>query len=138
VDAAAGATAWLDGLSVLVVDDDDENREMVAAYLEGRHAVVLMATSAAQALDVLQRERVDVLLADIAMPGEDGYALVKKIRALSSPRIAGIPAAALTAFAREEDRLQALQAGFQIHIAKPVDEALLVATVANLGRLSVS
>lgn len=71
----------LEGISVLVVDDDDESREVVAAYLQDHCAAVLTAASAAQAFDLLQRERVDVLLADVAMPGEDGYMLIRKLRA---------------------------------------------------------
>jgi signal transduction histidine kinase/ActR/RegA family two-component response regulator len=129
--------ASLAGLSVLVVDDDDESRQVVAAHLERSHAVVLAAASAAQALEVLQRERVDVLLADVAMPGEDGYALVRKLRASPSVRAASIPAIAVTAFARQEDRLQALQAGFQVHLAKPIDPRALVDAVASLGKLHV-
>jgi len=123
----------LKGLSVLVVDDDEEGRLIVATQLEAHHAGVFTASSAAQAFDVLQREHVDVLLADIAMPGEDGYTLIRRVRAMHSPDLASIPAAALTAFARNEDRLQALRAGFQSHLAKPIDADLLVATVARLG-----
>ena len=74
-----------------------------------------------------------MLLADIAMPDEDGYTLIRKVRALHSPAISSIPAAALTAFARNEDRMQALQAGFQLHLAKPVDVDLLITTVARPG-----
>jgi signal transduction histidine kinase/CheY-like chemotaxis protein len=127
----------LEGTSVLVVDDDDESRRVVAAHLEDRQAVVLTAESAAQAFDLLQREHVDVLLADIAMPGEDGYSLVKKLRALNTPRTASIPAAALTAFARDVDRQHAIQAGFQLHLAKPIEPRLLIAAVANLRKLNV-
>ncbi len=128
------ATGSLEGMSVLVVDDDDESRLVVVAHLETHHAQVLTAASAAAALDLLQREHVDVLLADVAMPGEDGYTLIRKLRALSAPRTASIPAAALTAFARNEDRQQALQAGFQLHLTKPVDARSLVAAVARLGK----
>jgi signal transduction histidine kinase/ActR/RegA family two-component response regulator len=130
--------ASLDGLSVLVVDDDEESRRVVAAYLESCHAAVLTAASAAQAFDVLQNRHVDVLLADIGMPGEDGYALIRRLRALSAPHVAAIPAAALTAFAREEDRQLALQAGFQAHLAKPIDASALVSAVARLGKLNLS
>jgi signal transduction histidine kinase/ActR/RegA family two-component response regulator len=127
------ASESLEGVSVLVVDDDEQSRLVVAAYLEAHHARVITARSAAVALDVLQHEHVDVLLADIAMPGEDGYSLIRKLRALESPALASIPAAALTAFARNEDRQQALQAGFQLHLAKPIDAHTLVSAVATLG-----
>ena len=127
------AAQSLEGVSVLVVDDDEQNRLVVAAHLEAYHAAVLTAPSAAVALDVLTHEHVDVLLADIAMPGEDGYSLIRKLRALESPAIASIPAAALTAFARNEDRQQALEAGFQLHLAKPIDAQTLVSAVATLG-----
>jgi CheY-like chemotaxis protein len=122
----------LEGIHVLVVDDDEQNREVVAAHLAERHAAVLTATSAPEAFAILQRERVDVLLADIGMPGEDGYSLIQRIRALSPPAVASIPAAALTAFAREEDRELALNAGFQMHLAKPIDPSVLIAAVATL------
>jgi CheY-like chemotaxis protein len=123
----------LDGLYVLVVDDDDESRHVVAAHLESCRAVVLTASSSAEALDLLQHHHVNVLLADIAMPGEDGYTLIRKLRALDVAT-ATIPAAALTAFAREEDRQEALRAGFQLHLTKPVDAGSLIAAVATLGR----
>jgi signal transduction histidine kinase/ActR/RegA family two-component response regulator len=123
----------LDGVSVLVVDDDERSRRVVAAHLALHHAAVLTAASAAQAFDVLQHEHVDVLLSDIAMPGEDGYSLIRRVRALDSPAVASIPAAALTAFARKEDRQQALQAGFQLHLTKPIDAQTLISAVATLG-----
>jgi signal transduction histidine kinase/CheY-like chemotaxis protein len=126
----------LSGIAVLVVDDDDESRSVVAAYLENHEATVLTARSAAEALDILQRARVDVLLADVAMPGEDGYSLVRKLRALHASHASMIPAAALTAFAREEDRQEALQAGFQMHLTKPIDAGSLVAAVATLGQVT--
>jgi signal transduction histidine kinase/CheY-like chemotaxis protein len=124
----------LTGISVLVVDDDDGSREVVAAYLESRDAVVLTASSAAQAIEMVQRERVDVLLADIAMPDEDGYGLIRRLRAMDAQGIGAIPAAALTAFARDEDRKQTLEAGFQMHLTKPVDRRSLIEAVATLGR----
>ena len=127
-------SSLLTGISVLVVDDDDGSRDVVAAYLESRDAVVLTASSAAQAIEMVQRERVDVLLADIAMPHEDGYGLIRRLRAMDAQGIGAIPAAALTAFARDEDRKQTLQAGFQMHLTKPVDRRSLIEAVATLGR----
>ena len=130
------ALASLEGLSILVVDDDVESREVVAAQLEDRHANVLMAGSAAQALDVLRWQHVDVLLADIGMPDEDGYSLIRKVRQSLRPEAASVAAAALTAFAREEDRRQSFEAGFQMHLTKPVEVRELVAAVAALGKLA--
>jgi CheY-like chemotaxis protein len=105
----------------------------VAAHLENHRATVLTAASAAEALAVIERQHVDVLLADVAMPGEDGYSLLRRLRALEQSPARGIPAAALTAFAREEDRRDALAAGFQLHLAKPIDASTLVSAVAELG-----
>ena len=130
------ASESLEGVSVLVVDDDEQSRLVVAAYLEAHHARVITAPSTAVALDVLQHEHVDVLLADIAMPGEDGYSLIRKLRALETPALASIPAAALTALARNDDRRRALQAGFQLHLAKPIEAASLIAAVSELYQIS--
>ena len=126
--------ASLSGLAVLVVDDDDESRAIVAEYLANQQAMVLTASSASQAFAMLERERVDVLLADIAMPIEDGYSLIRRVRASATAATASIPAAALTSFARDEDRQQALEAGFHVHVAKPVDPRRLIEAIASLGR----
>ena len=130
---AADTVASIAGRSVLVVDDDEQTREVLAAHLQGCHATVLTAASARQALDLLEQQHVDVLLADIGMPDEDGYSLIRRLRSAASARLASIPAAALTAFTRDEDRQQALQAGFQMHLAKPVDRRSLVSAVARLS-----
>jgi signal transduction histidine kinase/ActR/RegA family two-component response regulator len=130
--------ASLEGISVLVVDDDKGSREVVAAYLEARHAAVRMAASAYEAIRILEQGTVDVLLADIAMPGQDGYQLIRAVRAMDKPGTAGVPAAALTAFARAEDRRQALDAGFQLHLTKPIGANALVAAVASLSRTNWS
>ena len=131
---SAGSLPMLDGVRVLVVDDDRESRDVVAAHLRSRRAVVSTASSAAEAMDALQRGRVDVLLADIGMPGEDGYALMRRLRAMKG-EIGSVPAAALTALARDEDRQQALDAGFQLHLSKPIDSSSLIAAVASLREL---
>jgi signal transduction histidine kinase/ActR/RegA family two-component response regulator len=123
----------LRGVTVMVVDDDDESRHVVAAHLESCDANVLTAASAAEAFDLLQQHTVHVLLADIAMPGEDGYSLIRRLRALNAS-ISSVPAAALTAFAREEDRQEALDAGYQLHLSKPIDAGSLIAAVATLAR----
>jgi signal transduction histidine kinase/CheY-like chemotaxis protein len=127
-------TPSLEGVSVLVVDDEVENREAMAAMLACEQARVLTAGSAAQALEVLQSSPVDVLLSDIAMPIEDGYTLIRKVRAMNGA-VSQTPAAALTALARDEDRQQSLDAGFQLHLAKPIDSAALIAAVAGLKSL---
>jgi signal transduction histidine kinase/CheY-like chemotaxis protein len=124
----------LEGLRVLVVEDDLENREALAANLASERAHVLTAASAAEALELMKSSRVDVLLSDIAMPLEDGYTLIRKVRALDGAA-AKVPAAALTALARDEDRQQSLDAGFQLHLAKPIDSASLIAAVASLKLL---
>jgi signal transduction histidine kinase/CheY-like chemotaxis protein len=133
-DELAVETDLLEGITVLVVDDDDESRLVVGAYLEVHGARVLTASSAVSAMELLQRNQVDVLLADVAMPGEDGYTFIRRIRAFAATSIASIPAAALTAFARNEDRENALQAGFQLHLAKPIAACSLVAAVARLAK----
>ena len=138
VEHAGQPMPSIDGVSVLVVDDDEQSRDVVAAHLHGWRAAVLTASSASEALEMLRSRHVDVLLADIGMPGEDGYALIEKVRGEEASRVASIPAAALTAFARDEDRQRALQAGYQLHLAKPIDASSLVAAVANLRNLNVA
>jgi signal transduction histidine kinase/ActR/RegA family two-component response regulator len=130
--ARASDDRSLAGISVLVVDDDQESRDVVAAHLRDHEAIVLTADSAAHAFDMLQHERIDVLLADIAMPDEDGYSLLRRVRAMHPAAAATIPAAAVTALARDDDRRRALQAGFQLHVPKPIEEASLVAAVSRL------
>jgi CheY-like chemotaxis protein len=90
------------------------------------------AASAQEALEAIERERPDLLISDIGMPGEDGYELIRKVRALPVGRGGKIPAIALTAYARTEDRLRALRAGYQMHISKPVELAELIAVIASL------
>nr|MDQ3349971.1 PAS domain S-box protein [Acidobacteriota bacterium] len=123
----------LDGIKVLAVDDEPDARGLVRRVLEGCGASVLLASSAAEALDLIRRERPDVILSDIGMPVEDGYDLIRKVRALPPEEGGRTPAAALTAFARAEDRMRALRAGFQTHVAKPVEPAELTAVVASLA-----
>jgi PAS domain S-box-containing protein len=123
----------LNGLRVLVVDDEADTREFLTAVLEECGADVTAIASAKEALEVITRLGPDVLISDIGMPGEDGYALIRKVRSLESGRGKRIPAVALTAYAREEDRTQALLTGFQLHMSKPVSPAELAAVVANLA-----
>jgi len=124
----------LKGIRVLVVDDEADARETLREILEHCNAEVLTAASAEEALDVLPRWRPDVLLSDIGMPDEDGYQLIRRVRALPAEDGGHIPAAALTAFARGEDRRRALRAGFQMHVSKPVEVQELAAVVASLAR----
>ena len=124
----------LNDLRILMVDDDLETREAVATMLSGKGAKVRVAESASDALTAVEDFRPEVILCDIAMPGEDGYAFIRRVRALGTGRGGGeIPAIALTAFAGEEDRRRALSAGFQMHLAKPVDIDHLTQAVADLS-----
>ena len=122
----------LDGLRLLIVDDELDFRELVTVTLGQYGAVVKAAASAGEALAYVENWRPDVLVADIGMPGEDGYGLIRKVRALSSERGGSTPALALTAYARAEDRLHTLSAGYQIHLAKPITGPELATAVANL------
>ena len=122
----------LAGTRVLIVDDDPDAREVVAAILRHYGASVIVATSVSTALVALRREQVDVMVADLGMPIEDGYDLIRHVRSSEIDKIARLPAAALTAYTTEEDRDRVLAAGFQFHLAKPVDPAVLVATVERL------
>jgi PAS domain S-box-containing protein len=122
----------LNGLSVLVVDDEDDTRLLVQAVLEQCAARVITARSAAEALELIQRARPDVLISDLGMPDEDGYSLIRKVRALRPSEGGHTPAAALTAYARVEDRMKVLRAGFQVHVPKPVDPAELIAVIESL------
>ena len=124
----------LRGLNVLVVDDDDDGRRLVATILEGCGCIVRGAASVRQALARFEEQLPDVLLSDIGMPGEDGYELIRQVRARSRERGGEVPAAALTAYARAEDRRNMLNAGYSIHLPKPVEPAELVAVVATLSR----
>lgn len=121
----------LDGIRVLLVDDEADVRELMRVALERYGASVVSVGSAREALTTLARVEVDALLADLAMPGEDGYDLIRKVRALPAGR-ARIPAAAVTACARDDERQRALAAGFQVHLAKPLEPVQLVHAVANL------
>src|SRR5437870_8376986 len=143
----AGDVAWLSnlgrraglslgGIHILVVEDEPDTRESVALSLELCGGRVTAVASAAAALEVLDRDLPDVMLCDIGMPGVDGYALIREVRARGADDGGRIPAVALTAYARDEDRSRALEAGFQTHVPKPVEPTELAAVVANLCRAS--
>ncbi len=123
----------LEGLKVLVVDDEADTRELIGAVLKERGSEVIITRSAAEALAALEQHKPDILISDLGMPDEDGYSLIEKIRALPSERGGDIPAAALTAYARAEDRMRVLRSGFQFQLPKPVDSAELVTVVASLA-----
>ena len=122
----------LDGLKVLVVDDETDTRELLKVGIGQCGAEVVTAGSAQEALEAITEESPDLLISDIGMPGEDGYELIRKVRALPAGRGRKIPAIALTAYARTEDRMRALRAGYQSHISKPVELAELLTVMASL------
>ncbi len=123
----------LDKVRVLLVDDEPTANEALEALLEACGAEVRVAGSSAQALQTLDVWKPDVLISDIAMPEEDGYALIRKIRARSVEQSGDVPAAALTAYAKIEDRVNILAAGFQMYLSKPADPSELIAVVASLA-----
>jgi PAS domain S-box-containing protein len=123
----------VEGVRVLVVDDEPDARALVKRFLEDCKAVVTTAASAEDAMGYLRSERFDVLVSDIGMAGEDGYSLVRRVRALGRELGGDIPAVALTAYARAEDRMKAMVAGFQQHVVKPVEPAELITVVAVLA-----
>ena len=124
----------LGGVSVLVVDDDRDARELIARILTDCHARVRIAASAREAFDALRADLPDLLISDLGMPEVDGFELLSWVRSLGRDRGGLLPAVALTAFARSEDRLRALEAGFNSHISKPVEPSELIAAVASLVR----
>jgi PAS domain S-box-containing protein len=120
-------------LTVLVVDDQPDARELIKRVLEEGAATVVVAATAQEAVLLVEQHRPHILISDIGLPGVDGFELLRRIRALGPERGGSVPAIALTAFARSEDRTRALRAGFLVHIAKPVDPSELVATVASVA-----
>jgi CheY-like chemotaxis protein/anti-sigma regulatory factor (Ser/Thr protein kinase) len=132
--AGPAPTRLLARRRVLLVDDEADTLLTLGALLEGSGAEVRRALSAAEAIGALESWRADVLVCDIGMPGEDGFALIRKVRALPPEQGGRIPALALTAYARAEDRRRALSAGFQMHVPKPVDPDELLAAVGSLAR----
>lgn len=127
------------GLRLLVVDDNADNRDLFTVMFEQEGAKVTAVSSAREALKVLDDSKVDILVSDILMPDEDGYWLIRQIRSREPQRDSQILAIAVTAAARQEDRTHALLAGFDCHITKPVNVDALVTTVARLsGRIPSS
>lgn len=122
----------VEGIRVLVLDDEEDARELIRSVLESCKIVVTTASNAMDAFEVVQSNAVDVVLSDIAMPIEDGLSFIRRVRALTRDRGGRIPAIALTAYARLEDRTVALRAGFNSHVAKPVEPSELLAVISSL------
>ena len=132
-DMSLGRLPTLDGVRILVVDDEPDARELVRATLTQCGAEVTEVASVRAALEALEGARFDVLVSDIAMPDEDGYSLIRQVRSREAEGGGGIPALALTAYARIEDRMSAIDAGYQQHAIKPIEPAELAAAVATLA-----
>ena len=129
----------LDGVRVLVVDDDSDTRQMLKAVLSECRADVITVGSAAEAIKEIERRKPDVLVSDLGMPVQDGYELIREVRELeSADNKARIPALALTAYAKAEDRVRALAGGYQVHLSKPVEPAEFLLVVANLAGRGLS
>jgi PAS domain S-box-containing protein len=126
-------SAILEGLRLLVVDDDKDALEMMKTVLEKQGANVITARSTQEALEAFEREKPDMLISDIGMPGQDGYDLIRQVRARSEAERGSIPAAAVSAYVGEENRRQALEAGFHLHVAKPLDTVDLIEVVRRLA-----
>jgi PAS domain S-box-containing protein len=122
----------LDGVRIIVVDDERDTRELLKTGLGHSGAEVTVASSAAEALDAIVADPPSVIISDIGMPSDDGYELIRRLRALPADRGGKVPAVALTAYARVEDRLRALKAGYQMHVPKPVELTELIAVVGSL------
>jgi PAS domain S-box-containing protein len=128
----------LRGVKVLAVDDDADSRQLLRTVLEECGTLVTTASNVEEALAAFERERPDILVSDIGMPGENGFDLIRRIRAYPTSRGGAVPAAALTAYARAEDRQKVLSTGYNMHVPKPVDPAELVSVIAQLMRITPS
>jgi CheY-like chemotaxis protein len=132
-EALRRKTTDLSGVKVLVVDDEPDARALLKRVRDECDAEVFTASNAVEALGVVQQHRPHVLVSDIGMPDVDGYELLRRIRTLGEANGGKLPAIALTAFARSEDRTRALRAGFLVHVSKPVEPSELIATVAAVA-----
>jgi CheY-like chemotaxis protein len=133
IPAPADNPQSLAGLRVLVVDDEPDTLDFIVTVLEGRGAEVTAASTAAEAFRMMREVKPDVLVSDIGMPNEDGYALIREVRRLEDAEGGRTPAVALTAYAREADRREAIRAGFQTHMTKPVEPSELAEVIASLA-----
>lgn len=132
-DSFTSNESSIEGLRLLVVDDDPDTRELLTVMFAGDGAEVIAVASAKEALAALEHIKPDILISDIKLPGEDGYTLIRKVRNWQADHGEQIPAIALTGYARNQDRIRALLAGFDQHVSKPVDLNDLAAMVANLA-----
>jgi CheY-like chemotaxis protein len=130
---APASTFRLDGLRILVVDDEVDARQVVGTMLRRSGAEVTTAGSVEEAMQLFESCRPDVLVADIGMPGEDGYSLIRRVRERPPESGGEIPAVALTAYVRTQDRVRVLSSGYQMHVPKPVEPADLVSAVARVA-----
>jgi DNA-binding response OmpR family regulator len=128
----------LTGVEIVAVDDDQDALGLLRAVFEAAGASVVTFRSPVEALEALKTRRPRALVVDLGMPEMVGFDFIKRVRASGDPRLAHTPAAALTAFARSEDRIKALRAGFDLHLSKPVDPAELVAAIQALLRQTSS
>jgi len=126
----------LEGLRTLIVDDNEDALLLTSVILEGYGTEVMTAESASKAFKIFSQTKPDILICDLAMPDEDGYSLIRQIRNLTPEEGGLIPAIALTASARDQDRFLSIEAGFQVHLSKPVEIEELVAVVADLAKQS--
>ncbi|MGN6506003.1 MAG: hybrid sensor histidine kinase/response regulator, partial [Tepidisphaeraceae bacterium] len=131
--APAHAHPRIDGVRVLIVDDEPDARNLAQRVMANAHAAVTTADSVPEAIRQLEQATYDVLLSDIGMPGQDGYDLIRRVREMAEPAIANIPAIALTAYARFDDRERTRRAGYQVHLAKPIEPDSLISAVAHLA-----
>src|SRR4029078_9755911 len=132
VCAPALSLQLLDGIKVLVVDDEHDSRELLTMILTRCGSDVRCSDSAAHAIEAFNEWHPDLLVSDIGMPNEDGYSLIQKGRSLDSNYARKVPAVALTAYATDEDRMHALSAGFQMHVPKPIEPESFVTSLASM------
>jgi CheY-like chemotaxis protein len=135
-DVVAPKSDALDGIRFMLVEDEKDTRDFLCRLLASYGGEVVAAASASEALELLPSARADFLISDIGLPDVDGYELMQRIRRMDGDSAAGIPAIALTAYARGQDRLLAFRAGYQAHIAKPIDPTELVAAIVDLAQVS--
>jgi CheY-like chemotaxis protein len=138
VDVSTIELPSLAGARALVVDDQADARILICRLIEEHGGECVLAESAAEALRIVGERPVNILVSDIGMPDVDGYELIRRIRTLNSSELRNLPAIALTAYARADDRQRALLAGFQMHVSKPVEPRELVAGIASLLNLSAN